>query len=423
MVEEFKALAGPMGIRHLAVDSLSGLETLVHRAACNLEHVANMEAKEFKKVWAAAVPVWQRVQQALDSVRDIGVHIWLIAHSQETMEAIDTGETFAKYDLSFSGSGKSLMEIRQFWRAWPDCVFFIDWKTSYKKGSIGKQATAAYTSRIIHTKETARLFAKSRMPLPDTLPATWRDLERAMKSGMAASDDKTLVKIHAVLAQITDAGLSEEIQADIAASRSSNGLAQILSRANGILSIQRDEEESGDFAPAAEAETVDQEPVPSRHEPKAVAHEPVPRSEPVACVLARPITAPADQALTDAFGKITNAFPHAEGEALGILGDDMTLPEAKMTLLRSLYSREATSARQAPVQEQVQEQVQATVHGPHETKLVIKIAALQKASARTSARAEVASLIAEYGDIDALSFADLDALHSQIEGALNGARS
>lgn len=245
MIDAFLGLAKEAGHRHLVIDSLSGIERLVNLAACNQESVAHMDAKAYKTVWTSAIAFWTKLQRSLDKVREAGIHVWLIAHSSTATETIaETGDTYTKFDLAFQGSGNSLVALRQLWRGWADHVLFIDWDASVKQGkSLSQKAVGKYNARVLRTRESPAHYAKNRANLPPTLPATWQDLERAMRAGAPATDAKLKAQIEAILPKVSDEnGDRESVRAEMAAAKTATQLAAILSRAQGLISAAREDE-------------------------------------------------------------------------------------------------------------------------------------------------------------------------------------
>lgn len=240
---QMRALAKSEGLRHLVIDSMTGVERLVNAHTCKQENVAHMEAKDFKKVWTAAIPHWQRVQNELDRCRGVGLHVWVITHSAEAKESVaESGETYAKADLAFQGAGDSLTQLRNFWRAWADHVLFIDWDSMATKSTLGKKSVGQYRARVLRTRETPFCFAKSRGGLPEKLPATWRDLEAALRAGVSAPDAKMRKQIEALLPQL-DEEQRKSVEEDVASAKTPTALAAALSRAQGFISASRDENE------------------------------------------------------------------------------------------------------------------------------------------------------------------------------------
>lgn len=238
---------------HLALDSLTGIERLVHAAACGAEKVKHMEDKDFKKVWNAALPLWEGILAALDRIRRGGVHVWIIAHAVEDFDsAFATGEVFKRWDLMFRGSGKTLADVRHLWRSWADNIYYLVKQHRVRKGDKTRRTMAEFGGRVLITQETATCAAKSRGNLPPSLPATWEDLKRAMASGVPAKPDKLLAQIRVIAADL-DPEERDAIEADIErAAGSATRLAATLSRAQGMADVAM--RDRGDDYPASEDE-------------------------------------------------------------------------------------------------------------------------------------------------------------------------
>jgi 5'-3' exonuclease len=225
---------------HLVLDSLTGIETLIHQHACKSERAVHMEAKEYKKVWHATEPEWDLLLTKLDAIRRTGTHVWLIAHSAEIVDASSTsGEVYRKWDLALRGSGDVLIALRNKIRGWADHVFFIDWVVSVAKGDKGRRSVGKYNGRILHTRESATHYAKTRSLLPASLPATWKDLSAALAAGRQAPDSKLRTQIEGIAAKLPEDDrvtvLGELKDATPA------GLAALLSRAQGMLAVAQED--------------------------------------------------------------------------------------------------------------------------------------------------------------------------------------
>lgn len=173
-VDAFLSMDGYTG---LVVDSLSGIEVLVHRAAMGSEKADHMEAIEYKKVWHAAESHWRRIQDKLNQVRLRGIDVWIIAHACEVTETSSVeGAFFKKWDLFLKGSGDAGVAVRQFWRQFANNVFFLDWQTTAHRGKRGHAQQVETLGRVIIVQEDATHYAKNRWGLVDPVPATYGDL-------------------------------------------------------------------------------------------------------------------------------------------------------------------------------------------------------------------------------------------------------
>ncbi len=254
---------------HLVLDSLTGIEKLAQASARHL-------GDAFKEA-DAMILVWQRVQEKLDTIKRNGTHVWLIAHATESVDAAGDGATFRKWDLQFTAPGKKLEEVRNLWRSWADHVFFLDWVANVEKKSKAHRSVGRYAGRVLHTRESASYYAKTRARLPPSMPATWEDLSSAMQAGSAAPEAKLRGELDAVVAQLVDEDRAAIVVA-LGQAKGPTAIAAILSRAQGMLAV------SQEAASATEPAQDELEPSQESETPAA----PPPASKPVAAAAAAP---------------------------------------------------------------------------------------------------------------------------------------
>ena len=238
--------------RHLAIDSLSGIEMLVHAEACRSEGAKHMEAADYKKIWHAAEPLWLGVRGAFDRIRRGGVHIWVLAHAIEEFSSDPLkGDVFRCWDLMLKGTGKTLADTRHLWRPWADNVFYLIKTHDVKKGSKDRRATSQFRGRVLITQETGGFMAKSRGNLPPTLPATWADLKRAWATNAPASPEKLIAQIQVLLPSL-NADDKAQIEQDLEQAKSPTQLSAVLSRAQGMAEVASQERSEATSSDAEE---------------------------------------------------------------------------------------------------------------------------------------------------------------------------
>lgn len=246
-LDAFEKLNSPMiegkrPYRYLSIDSLAGIETLVHKHLQTEARVSSMEGKDYQKMWREIEPRFIAIQERLDLLRRRqGVHIWLTAHSSEVLDAVSTtGEIYRKWDLLIRAPGQIGSELRNLWRGWADHVLFIDWAVAVKQKSKTSRTIGKIQGRVMYTSESGTHYAKTRSRLPPSLPATWADLAAALKRGVPAGDTVMRGELDRLLAQLGEA--DRETLGDVSAS--GNALAALVSRARGLLSVARESEET-----------------------------------------------------------------------------------------------------------------------------------------------------------------------------------
>lgn len=259
-LDAFDALNKPVDGRrpyqHLAIDGLTGIETLVHQQVCRRERVEHMEAKEWKQLWRAAEPLMTGLQRRLDAIREGGVHLWIAAHASEVYDSVSTtGETYRKWDLLMKGSGEVGVHARNIWRQWANNVWFLDWSTSLKRVAKGARTIARQDARVLHTAETGTHYAKSRDRLPATLPADWEDVARAMAAAASNNDGGDLARLREQIAEVAERVADADMRARIleasAGAATVSRLSAILSRAQGHVALAAPSETETDEGAAA----------------------------------------------------------------------------------------------------------------------------------------------------------------------------
>lgn len=260
---------GPDGkkpFHHLAIDTLSWVESMINAAACTEERVKHMAGKEYQAVWQAAVAIWEEFYLRLERVRRSGVHWWALTHGEQIDDVAIDGSTWRKWDLKLYKKASAI------WRERTDHVLFMNWGSKAVKGGKGKRTVGKYDGRVVYLRESADHFAGSRSSAPEQVPATWPDLRAALAAPAPATDAKLRAAIVAVL-EVLDVDSKAAIEKDLAVAKNGRDLAAVLSRAEGFRSIavtDAPEEEDEAAAPLAE-KPADDPPVPTTTEPSASA--------------------------------------------------------------------------------------------------------------------------------------------------------
>jgi hypothetical protein len=235
---------GQRRFRHLAIDSLSWIETMIHQDSRADVGSRNL-GSDFQSGHKVADSRWDDfVERIVTLRRRVGVHVWLIAHAEKTKEVAITGETYDKNDLRLAPKAAALLRGRA------DHVFFGAYRSEIVKGGKGRRTVGRYTGRVIYTRSSAHHFAGSRSGVPEVVNATWPDLVAALKAGTPAPAAKLRADIEAVIASLPE-DRRAPILADLATAKSDRDLSRVLSRAEGAAALQQPED-SDEAAPAKE---------------------------------------------------------------------------------------------------------------------------------------------------------------------------
>lgn len=152
----------------LIVDSIDGLEPLVWAHTCAQNGWASIEDAGFGKGYVAADSVWREFIAGIQALRDAGISVILIAHTEITRFDSPTSDPYSRYGIKLHKRASALVqEAAQF-------VGFINYRHSLKEKEVGfnKKVTHAEGSgeRQIHLEERPGFLAKSRYSTPPTLP-------------------------------------------------------------------------------------------------------------------------------------------------------------------------------------------------------------------------------------------------------------
>lgn len=241
---------------HLAIDSLSWVETMIGTAARAEKRSRNL-GDEFQAGWGVVAGLWDEFFAKLLHVkRTCRVHIWLIAHAEQRSEVHADGASSPKWDLLLEKKAAPLV------RRTVDHVLFMNFASRQVKAK-GKRAVGQYTGRMIYFRDCPDHFAGSRSSSPEQCPATVQHLLRALASDAPAD----AVKIRAELEQLLPRVPEDErivLEEEIAAARGPRDLARTLSQAQSIVANldEGDEEEDADETPVAPSPALRRAPAP-----------------------------------------------------------------------------------------------------------------------------------------------------------------
>ena len=186
------------GYRHLVIDSIDWVESLMQAHVCAQNHVPHMEGQDYKKLYVAVMPFVDRLLRMLDVLRDRRqMHIWLVAHSVQIKMSNSQGDTWDKWELKLE------RRVAERLREWADNVLFADFVTDIVKGGKGRRTIGKMKGRALYTMKSADHFAKNRNHLPERLPLSFKALQTAFNEKRQAPDaamkarlDELLPRLH-----------------------------------------------------------------------------------------------------------------------------------------------------------------------------------------------------------------------------------
>lgn len=169
--------------RTVVLDSADWTERLIHGRVAADNNVATIDAIGYGKGYKAAVDYWRQILDGLDVLRnDKGMQVILLAHSQIKRFDDPLSDPYDRYQLDLHSAVASVVT------EWCDALLFANQRYSTVKSEVGfnQKVTRAVGNgdRVIYTQERPGWHAKSRWPLPDTMPLDYSKFSASLMDAM-----------------------------------------------------------------------------------------------------------------------------------------------------------------------------------------------------------------------------------------------
>jgi len=223
----------------VAVDTWDALEKLAHAHVCTEAGVESISDFDHGRGYVEARELLRLVMSDLELIREeTGAGILILAHADPKPFRNPVGEDFDRYACPMND--KAWGDLK----AWADVVLFGEFEQyAVKKGS--KTIGVSTGARVLHSQRTAAFDAKTRIPLPDRLPFSWAELQKAMTAREAGDPAKLRAAISGLLGQV-DEKVAERVKVAVAkVGDSSVELKRILDKLGGMVSETEGTEEEG----------------------------------------------------------------------------------------------------------------------------------------------------------------------------------
>lgn len=227
VIDAVRALAaGGHDFKTIVIDTLDWIEPLLWRDVCDRARVDTIEevGGGFGKGYVAAVDGWRLLIAELERARNrAGMHVVLLAHSWIKSFKDPESEGWDRYELKINNKAAGVM------KEWVDAVLFAKFEEFTTKDARTKRVRGISSGeRVICTVRSAAYDAGNRYNLPDRLPLDWDAFAEAVQAGRPAEPAVLRAAINALLAQQSDAALTEKVLGVVAAAGDDGGkLARI----------------------------------------------------------------------------------------------------------------------------------------------------------------------------------------------------
>lgn len=177
-------LEEPHDFQSLVVDSLDQLEPLIWDHVCQREGKKNIEAFGYGRGYQFAADELRVFLSGLDAIRDRGMTVVVVAHSEIRRFESPEHEPFDRYQMRLHKLANDIV------CEWADALLFASYKVHVVRDQVKGQERsrgAGKGDRVIYTEERPAFRAKNRYRLPPELPLSWD----AFQGAIGASVDDT----------------------------------------------------------------------------------------------------------------------------------------------------------------------------------------------------------------------------------------
>lgn len=164
------------------LDSIDGTEPLVWAATSARLELSSIEEAGFGKGYVEADAEWRELLSGLQALRDAGIAVVMLAHTEITRFDSPTSDPYSRYGIKLHKRASALLqESVQF-------VGFMNYRHAIKEKDVGFNKKVGHAEgsgeRQIHLEERPGFLAKSRYQTPPALTYKkgkgWEELAKYM---------------------------------------------------------------------------------------------------------------------------------------------------------------------------------------------------------------------------------------------------
>lgn len=195
-------LRDPHEYQTFVLDTADWLEPIIWRHLCQVEKKANIEAFGYGKGYQIALDEWRYFAAKLEDLQDQrGMNVIVLAHREIKTFQNPMGDPYDRFEMKLSKQAKGFM------MEWCKAVLFANFEVFTKKQNQGDRKAHAFGegARVVYTQPRPQWDAKTRYTLPEKLPLSWQDFEKAARSRTAsATPDDVKEQIKTLLEDADD---------------------------------------------------------------------------------------------------------------------------------------------------------------------------------------------------------------------------
>ena len=166
------------------IDTIDWMEPVVLAETCRTGGWKSIEDPGFGKGWQAADGTWREVLGGFDALRERGMQVIVLAHSEIKNYADPATDNYDRHQLKLQKRAWGILQ------EWADVVGFLSFRTVIEKSAsgFGKQVAKGkgFGERVLYLEERPAYYAKNRYRLPPEIKMPQDDPSGMYKAFAAA---------------------------------------------------------------------------------------------------------------------------------------------------------------------------------------------------------------------------------------------
>jgi hypothetical protein len=160
------AKAEQLPCKSLIIDTIDAAEIYVRNRVLRVHQLKTIEGASYGSGWALFRQEFNRLLADFDRFIERGIHVVVISHSvTKKFQAPSSDTAYDRFELDLYQPNSQKL------KQWADAVLFLDWDLRVVENRSGKARGVGGKTRVLHTQHCAAFDAKSRVSLPEKLPA------------------------------------------------------------------------------------------------------------------------------------------------------------------------------------------------------------------------------------------------------------
>jgi hypothetical protein len=157
----------------VVIDTVDWLETLIFSQTCSDGGKTSIEDFGYAKGYVFALKHWERLVSGLTILRDKGMAVLLLAHSEIKPFNPPDSPAYDRYQIAIHKAAAAMLE------EYSDAVLFVNYKVFVTKDGLKNKATGG--ERIIYTSPNPAYRAKNRYGFPEEMPFSFAEIMKEIK--------------------------------------------------------------------------------------------------------------------------------------------------------------------------------------------------------------------------------------------------